>query len=156
MKKLICKSTFINSLLIALLCTTLFSFSEAPGAHSFEISLNNNVVLQGYINDKKEVPTLSLNQEADRDQLSVNYNHCGQMGTARSIIIKDGSDKVLKVWNFDDDTPGVKNRMTCKVKDIVGLSNGNNSLNLFYSSKELTKDQILASIQLVTKTASNK
>jgi len=153
MKKLICKSTIIHSLLIGFLCTTLFSFSDEPGAHSFEISLNNNVVLQGYI---KEVPTLSLNQEADQDQLSLHYNHCGQMGTARHIIIKDGSDKVLKVWNFDDDAPGVKNQMTCKVKDIVALSNGHNSLNLFYSSKELTKDQILASIQLVTKTASNK
>ena len=156
MKQIMSKPTAIKSIILIVLCAILFSFSHKPGAHSFEIYLNNKLVLQDYVNDKKEAAILSLSQDADQDQLSINYSHCGQIGTARNIIIKDEQNKILKEWHFADAAAGVKNPMTCKVKDIVALSNGHNSLSLFYSSKELSNDQLLASIHLATKTARNK
>ena len=156
MKQIMSKPTAIKWSILIALCAILFSFSSRPGAHSFEIYVNNKLVLQHYVNDKKEVPSLPLNQDADQDQLSINYSHCGQIGTARNIIIKDEQNKVLKEWHFADAAAGVKSPMKCKVKDIVALGNSHNTLNLFYSSKELSKDQLLASIHLANKTARNK
>jgi len=146
----------VGRLIMVILCTILCSFSSYPGGDSFEIYVNNKLVLQEHLYGKKDVTSLPLNYDSDQDQLSIHYSHCGQIGTARNIIIKDEQNKVLKEWHFADSPAGVKNPMTCKVKDIVALGDSRNSLNLFYSSKELPKGQLLASIHVANKTARNK
>ncbi|MGZ8515941.1 MAG: hypothetical protein ACXWWD_01260, partial [Chitinophagaceae bacterium] len=98
-----------------------------------------------------QVKLLNLEKAADNDQLSVRYHHCGRVGKSRIITIKDAQDKVLKEWKFTD-VPDVAARMSCKVKDILGLRNGkNNTLKLYYSSSELPKGRQLTSIVTGTK-----
>ena len=128
------------------LCATLFSFSTGAGGEGFEIYLNNKVVLQQYGSDMNTIKTLNLDQAADNDLLSIRYYHCGRVGKSRTLTIKDGEDKVLKQWNFTD-VSDPSARMSCKVKDIVGLRNGRNKiLKLYYSSSELPKGRLLTSI----------
>ena len=159
MKKIISKPAAVKLLWVAL-CATLFSFSMMPGGDSYEIYLGSKLVLQQYVVAQKEVPTFSLNNpSADQEQLFIKYSHCGRIGTARMILIKDSRNTVLKEWHFADVKSGTKTPMAIKVKDLAGINReGSNTLNLFYSSKELPEGRLLASIQLAKdkKTARNQ
>jgi hypothetical protein len=148
----ISKAKAIKRLAGVALCAILFSFSTGSGGgEGFEIYLNSKLVLQQYGNDMNVVKTLNLDKAADNDQLSVRYHHCGRVGKSRTITIKDAQDKVLKEWKFTD-VPDVASRMTCKVKDILGLRKGkDNTLKLYYSSSELPKGRLLTSIIAETK-----
>ena len=148
MKKIIRKLAALKLVWIAL-CATLFSFSTMPGGDSYEIYLGSKLVLEQRVYLQKEVPTLTLNPSPDQDQLSVHYSHCGQIGTARKITIKDSRNMILKEWHYADAGHGTKTPMAIKVKDLAGINrSGSNALNLFYSSKELPEGRLLASIQL--------
>jgi hypothetical protein len=129
-------------------CATLFSFSSGSGGEGFEIYLNNKVVLQQFGSNMNTVKTLKLDQAAANDEIAVRYHHCGRVGKNRIITIKDEQDKVLKQWKFSDASDAA-NRMTCKVKDIMGLKNSKGAtLKLYYSSSELPKERQLVSISL--------
>ncbi|MGZ8557262.1 MAG: hypothetical protein ACXWWC_02970 [Chitinophagaceae bacterium] len=147
----ITKAKAIKTLSGVALGAILFSFSNGSGGEGFEIYLNNKVVLQQYGSDMNTVKTLKLDQAADNDQLSIRYHHCGRVGKDRTITIKDGQDNVLKQWKFTDVSDAAAG-MSCKVKDILGLRNGKNTiLKLYYSSSELPKGRLLTSIAAATK-----
>ena len=151
MLAIISKAKAIKTLSGVALCAILYSFSTNKGGEGFEISLNNKVVLQQYGSDLNTVKTLKLDQAAGNDQLSIRYHHCGRVGKNRTITIKDGQNKVLKQWNFTDASNAAAS-MSCKVKDILGLRNGKNTiLKLYYSSSELPKGRLLTSIVAGTK-----
>jgi len=151
MLAIISKSTALKRLAALTLCATVFSFSNIPGGEGFEIYLNNKVVLQQFGSNMNTVKTLKLDQAAANDEISVRYHHCGKVGKNRVITIKDEQDKVLKQWKFSD-VPDAADRMTCKVKDILGLKNGKSTiLKLYYSSSELPKERQLASLSVAPK-----
>lgn len=124
----------------------LFSFSSPRGGDSFEVYINNKLVLQQFIARDKEVKNIVL-QNNPNDQIRISYSHCGTVGKDRSLIVKDDQNKVLKEWHFSNAT-GADNGMTCKVKDILDLKKGNTTLKLYYSSKELSAGRLLASISV--------
>ena len=132
----------------------LVSFSTSPtGGEGFEIFLNNKVVLQQFGKNLDKVKTLSLEQASPDDQLAILYHHCGQWGKNRVVTIKDEKNIVLKKWNFKDEGA----RMTCKVKDIVGLQKGNSPvLKLYYSSSELPEGRQLVAINTGVKELAKK
>ena len=145
------RSIGIASLLLTL-CAVLSSFSPRKGGDSFEIYLNNKLVMQQNLHGDKGVRNLTLQQSNYNDQLSIKYSHCGRVGKGRTITIKDGQNKVLKQWRFTD-AAGADKTMTCKVKDILDLKKarlpdrqGSATLQLFYSSNELPNGYLLASI----------
>lgn len=151
MSAIISKKKVIHKLAIAGICTLLFSFSSPWGGEGFQIFLNNKVVLQQFGNDMNTVKTLNLAQASGDDEISVRYHHCGRIGKNRVITIKDEQDKILKTWKFSDASEAA-DRMTCKVKEIVGLKNSKSSvLKLYYASSELTKERQLASINVGAK-----
>ncbi|MDP4262914.1 MAG: hypothetical protein Q8941_10310 [Bacteroidota bacterium] len=131
--------------------TTFFSFYVKPGGEGFEIYLNNKMVLQQFGSQQNPVQSIQLDQSFSNSQLSVKYFHCGRAGTNRSITIRDGQNKVLKEWKFADVSNAavsVSNpAMTCKVSDILSLQKTNpGKLNLYYSSSELPKGRLLATL----------
>ena len=144
MSNIISKSIIVQRLATLALGVLLFSFSTAPaGGEGFEIFLNNKVVLQQFGNSMNTVKTLSLDQTAPDDQLAIIYHHCGKSGKNRVVTIKDEKNNTLKKWNFKDEGA----RMTCKVKDIVGVQKGNSTiLKLYYSSSELPEGRQLVAI----------
>lgn len=141
-------SNRIAAKMLALLavCTTLFSFSAYRGGDSFSIFLNNKLVFKQHVAMKEGVKSFELGKANYNDQLSIFYSHCGQPGKGRSIAIKDENNKTLKEWHFGD-ARNDKSSMTCKAGDILNLQkNKEGKLQLYYSSKELPKGQLLASI----------
>ena len=149
MSKIISKTNLIKRLAGIAFLALLLSFSTAPsGGEGFEIFLNNKVVLQQFGSNMNKVKTVSLEQAAPDDQLAIIYHHCGKWGKNRVVTIKDEKGNTLKKWNFKDEGA----RMTCKVKDILGLQKENKSvLNLYYSSSELPEGRQLAAINMGTK-----
>ncbi len=147
MKK-ISSSSWIYSLMGVILCSILFSFSATmPGAHSFQVYLDNKLVIDQYVNSKMAAPKLLLDPVENHDQLIVKYNECGRTVTGRTITIKDGNDKVLKYWRFEGSSTGYENPMAFRVKDITALKQkGRNSLKLYYSSKEFPEGQQIANL----------
>jgi hypothetical protein len=146
MLHIIRKAKTIQALAFVALAALLSSFSP-KGGEGFEIYLNNKLVLQQYGSELKTVKSLQLDQRNLNDELMIKYHHCGKVGKSRTIILKDGKNKILKQWNFADGTE-TSNAMTCKVKDILDLQkkNGSITINLFYSSSELPGGRILATI----------
>ena len=157
--KNIIRFSWANPLIWAALCGLLLSFSFKPGAHSFQVYLDNKLVLDRYVNSKMEAPIIGLNPAENYSQLIVKYNECGRTVTGRMISIKDDKDKILKEWQFEGSSAGYKGSMTCKVKDILALKQkGSNTLKLFYSSNEFRDGQQVARLVISSEpnTALNK
>ena len=96
----------------------------------------------------KTVKNLQLNQTSANDQLTIKYHHCGWVGKNRIVTIKDGQNKLLKEWRFEDVAMPVAG-MSCSVKDILSLKKGaTGTVRLYYSSSELPKGRLLASVTL--------
>ena len=137
----------LGSLLV--LSTALFSFTSPVGGDVFQIYLNNKMVLQEYVHDSKGVKNLNLDNASVNDQITVHYSHCGTIGKSRHIALKNDDGKVLKQWNFQD-ADGKMAGMSISVKELVNVqkANGGNSVDLYYSAKEMPRGKQLASINM--------
>ena len=137
-------SLAIRSLVLVAFCATMFSFSANPGGDVFTISLNGKEMIKQFVHRDATVKNLSLSDANGDDILRIQYDHCGKIGTQRSVAV-EANKKVLKSWSFaDGDGPS----MMLKVKEITSLqkSNGNKNVQLVYSSKELPEGRTLAAI----------
>lgn len=140
------KSIIIRSIVLLFLSSVIFSFNYKPGGEGFEIYLNNKIVLQQYGNEMNTVKSFRLHQSSQNEKLSIKYFHCGKVGLNRTITFKNGNDKVLKVYSYNDaSTPSAM--MNLDVKEIFNIKNGNgNTLKLYYASSELKKGRMLATV----------
>ncbi len=146
------KSIISKAMALVVIAATLLSFSpklpqgSGSGGEGFEISLNGKIVIERYGPNLNDLGSLQLNQSSPNDKITIKYHHCGKVGKNRVVTIRDGQDKIVKEWRFNDTDETVA-VMTCNVKDILNLKNaGNGTLKLFYSSTELPKGRVLASI----------
>lgn len=151
MKSIIQKSSTVSVVVLPFLTIILSSFSAVPGGDSFTIYVNNKLVIEEHLYGRKETVRLVINQESD-EQVSVEFNNCGKINTARKLIIKDGENKIVKKWDFAD-SPDLKNQMSFKASEVSALSEKTRNLNLYYASNEVADGQLLASINLTNKTA---
>jgi hypothetical protein len=144
------KSRFlaIRSLVCVAACATLFSFSAEPGRDSFKVYLGDKLMLEEYVSAEANVKSFNLDERFEKDDVKVTYSHCGRIGQARNLLIKDVQGKVLKEWHFPDAAEGVVPSMTFKAKDVLGLKKDGTRLNLVYSSKEIPNGQLLAVVVL--------
>ncbi len=146
MLPIISKAKTAIMLALPILFTTLLSsFSVKPGGEGFEIYLDNKLVMQRFGKDINTVQNLQLDQQFANAQLTVKYHHCGRVGKNRIITIKDGQDKTLKEWRFKNVQDAYAS-MGCNVKDILSLKKTSSTMKLYYSSTELPKGRLLASI----------
>ena len=152
MKKFLTTNWVVAGLL-AISSLYLFSFISPSGGEGFQIYLNNELVLQKFGNDMDKVQTINLDEKSLNGELSVKYHHCGKVGKDRVLTIKDLDNKNLKEWKFADVSEASAS-MKCGVKEIFSLKIKNNTkLNLYYTSSELPKGRMLATI---TATAGSK
>ena len=139
------KTKILLTALVAV-CASLFSFTGKWGGEGFEIYLNNKLVLQQFGKDMNQVKTISIDPSFASAQLSVKYYHCGQFGKKRVLAIKNDENKTLKQWTFGDSEKN-SDAMRCGVKEILDLQKvSSNKLYLYYSSSELSKERLLATI----------
>ena len=138
----------------AIASVALCSFAFVPGGASYEVFLNRERVIQDHLYGRKEAPTLPLNLNTAQDELSVTFSNCGKIDTARKISLKDEQNKTLKEWSFSD-SPDIKNQMVIRVSEITGFRDQYSTAKLVYSSRELTTDVHLVTLQLANTTAQN-
>lgn len=145
--KMILKSLAAGMLILA--CNFAFSsFTVNKGGEGFEIYLNSKLVIQKFGNDIKTISSFSIDRLSNNDQLKVRYYHCGRIGRGRIIQVKNERNNVLREWKFTNAAqPGAF--MILPVKDIVSIKRNNvGSLNLYYSSSELSVPRLLVKIKV--------
>lgn len=147
MKTTTFNQAFIKIFTLITLCFTTFSFTTKFGLDSYEIYLNNKLILKQSVNQPLSLRVLKLEKTNDNDQLRIKYTHCTVKGagTDRNIVLKDEKGNVLKNWAFADAT-GSDLSMVISVKELLKLEkdNAGHDLSLQYSAKELPKGQTLA------------
>lgn len=141
------RTTFIRLFTLMALCFTVFSFTTKLGLDSYEIYLNNKLILKQSVNQPLNLRILQLGQANSGDQLRISYKHCTLpgAGTDRSIVVKDEKGNTLKKWTFANAT-GDDISMVIPVKELLQLENNNagHNLSLHYAARELPKGQTLA------------
>ncbi len=124
----------------------LVSFSSNFGGEGFEIYLNGKVLLQQFGKDMNTVKNLQIGKLQPQDKLTIRYYHCGRIGKNRMVTIKDGNDRVMKVWRYND-AVSAAGQMLCSSQDIINLQKtGNAIFKLYYSSSEVPEGRLLANI----------
>lgn len=140
------KTTGTAVLSIIMIC--LQAFTAKAGGESFEIYLNNKLILRQAVSQSLNLQSLSLDKANKDDQLVIYYHHCGTNGKGRTIAIKDDNGHVIKEWKFGDAT-GTKSGMTIPVKELLQLEKNyaRTNLSLFYSSEQMPKGRALSALQ---------
>lgn len=151
MTQITIKMKAITIMALVTISTIFSSFSSKKGGEGFEIFLNNKLVLQQFGNQMNTIKSIQLDHRFLDEQLVIKYHHCGQIGKNRIVVIKDAQNKILKEWKFANASAASLSvtdaAMACKVKDILTLQKSNpGKLGLYYSSSELPKGRLLATI----------
>jgi hypothetical protein len=140
---------FIKMFTLITLCVTAFGFTTKFGLDSYEIYLNEKLILKQYVNQPLSLRVLQLDKAKVSDQLRIRYTHCMMKGagTDRSIILKDEIGNTLKKWDFANAT-GSDLNMTIAVKELLQLEKAHvdHQLSLSYTARELPKGETLAVI----------
>ncbi|WP_449440619.1 hypothetical protein [Pedobacter steynii] len=142
---------FLKIFTLITLCFITFSFTTKFGLDTYEIYLNDKLVLKQSVRQPLSLRVLQLDKSNTNDQLRINYIHCNTKGagTYRNIVIKDENGKKLKDWSFANAT-GSDLTMAISVKELLALikNNADHDLSLYYTSKELPKSEMLASLKV--------
>jgi|SRR5690349_3247086 len=135
----------IRSLTVLVLCAALFSFDERPGGDTFSIYLNEKLLLQQHVWLERGVKDISLAGTKATDVLRIQYSHCGKTGTARSLAVLNGENKIIKTWSFADTDPV---RMEVAVAELLKLQKtSGRPLHLVYASTEMPEGKTLVNIE---------
>jgi hypothetical protein len=151
MKKIrFCRAFMVLFTLITIGFATL-GFTTRFGLDSYEIYLNNKLLLKQAVNQPLNLRVLQLDKAKETDQLQIVYSHCMRNngpGTGRSVALKDESGNILHKWVFAD-ASGANLKMTIAVKDLLQLDkkNVNHALSLYYASTELEKGEMISMIR---------
>jgi hypothetical protein len=148
MKKLTSSSWAVRCLLVLTFAAPLLAFiTPFRGGESFEIYLGKTRLVQQFLHMDKSTKTIDLSSAAAHEVLKVSYNHCGQTGTSRTLLLKDNTT-VLKQWKFADIKEGASPNMVISVTDIqtVQKAHKGKQLSLYYTSALLKEGKILATI----------
>jgi hypothetical protein len=130
-------------------CFLSFSFTYRFGGDSYTVFINDKQVIQYYVASKQPTPSLKLDAGTLDDQISVYFNECGKIGTARTLILKDGQNKILKEWTYANVT-GDHTPMSLTAKEVHALAR-NGSASLFYQSDTISKGLLIAPITWINK-----
>ena len=145
------KQALIRIFALITLCFTVFSFTTMLGLDSYEIYLNNKLILKQSVNQPLNLRILQLSQANDNDQLRINYKHCTVegAGTDRTIVLKDEKGNTLKKWVFTN-ASGSDLSMVIPVKELLQLkkNNADHDLSLQYTARELPKGETLAFLRV--------
>jgi hypothetical protein len=146
MKTLDAKQLAIRSLVVLISAMSLFSFETLPGGDSFSIYMNDKLLVQQFVHLKEKAKTISVQQVSANDVLKIQYSHCGKIGVARNLLLKDEHNKTIKTWKFRDSDDVNKAPMTIQAVDVAAIQKQNSSkkLSLVYLSEQLPDGIVVA------------
>lgn len=128
------------------------TLTARDGGESFEIYLNNTLLVRQHVSQSFSLQDLSLKETNTNDKLVIYYNHCGKPGKARTIAITDAAGNVLKKWTFGD-AATAKEGMTIPVKELLALQQKHkgSKLAIHYKATELPKGLTLTGVKFTEK-----
>lgn len=141
MKAIHLKPSLAGLLVFLMLGLITMSLSPKLGLDSYEIYLNDKLIMKQYINQPLNLRTLQLEKAKSQDLLWVKYNHCtikSGSGTDRSIVITDNQGHMLKEWKFANN--GTENQpMKVSVAELLQLEkeHAGHQISMYYKAKEL-------------------
>ena len=147
------KTKLSLAIALSLVCAFLSSFVALPGSDSFEVYLDNELLMKEYVYGDRANKSITLDKNSQAT-VTVSYSHCGITGTSRKLSLIDDQKKLLKEWSFGDVGSKVKDPMPVTVKEIVAASNGK-SATLYYKAKEIDNAVMIAPVKLVDKTTAS-
>jgi hypothetical protein len=138
--------------ILTIIMACLQSFTAKAGSESFEIYLNNKLIVRQAVTQSLTLQSLALDKTNKDDELVIYYNHCGAIGKGRTIAIKDDKGNTIKEWKFADAT-GSNKGMTIPVKELLQLEKNysHTNLNLVYFAQQLPKGRALSVLQFTGK-----
>ncbi len=146
MKHLFFKNAFVKALAFVML--SLFTFGARAGGDSYEIYLNNKLILKQYVTQPLNIKSLQLDKANSNDKLVIFYSHCGETGKDRHIAIKDDNGRILKEWKFAN-SKGSNASMVIPVKELLMIAKQSKThVTLFYSAQQLPKGRLLTSVNI--------
>lgn len=153
MQRFYSKQKLLLAFLSILFCCT--AFKAKAGLDSYEIYLNDKMILKQYVNEPLSLASLQLNQSNINDRLVINYSQCnapGKVGKDRSILVKDATGKILKQWKFAN-AAGGRSSMVIPVKDLLVLDKKipKSELSLYYAAEGRPEGQMLANFHIGSK-----
>jgi hypothetical protein len=152
MKKLFMHSWFAGMAGFALLF--LMAFTPKMGGYSYTIHLNGKLVKDYYLTSNLETPTITLSEQDLKGTLGIYFNECGQIGASRKLSLRLSDQKILKEWNFANNTVH-HDPMEFSVNEISALL-ASGKVGVYYTSERLTKPQILAYLVSTPNTGKSK
>ena len=134
------------------------SGTAKAGLDSYEIYLNEKLILKQYVNEPLKLASLQLSEANINDRVVINYSQCNmpdKIGKDRSISVKDANGKTVKLWKFAN-AVGSRVGMVIPVKELLALNNLalGKDLTFFYTAEGLPQGQILAHFQFANKPVS--
>jgi len=152
------KKLTVGACYLFLLLFSLLSVSAKAGLDSYEIYLNNKLLVKRTLLEPLDMKALPLNQAGPKDQLVIYYSQCNavnRIGRSRSIVAKDGNGNLLKEWKFSD-AKGDQTSMIIPVSELIDLEKKypGKSLTLYYLAEGRPAGQMLASFDLGKKNLS--
>ncbi|WP_057937256.1 hypothetical protein [Algoriphagus resistens] len=149
MKTMKLKSNMNSILIMLVVGFSTMAFSPKLGLDSYEIYLNDKLIMKQYVNQPLNLRTLQLEKTAmEDDQLWIRYTHCTikkGSGSNRVLLLKDDKGHLLTQWKFAN--TGTENKpMNVSVAALLKLEkeHKDHQISLYYKSAELPKAEMLA------------
>lgn len=147
MKQIHLKQPLFRMFALTALAVSVLSFTTNFGLDSYEIYLNNKIILKQTVNQPLSLRVLQLKEANKSDQLKIIYRHCTKSGagTDRSITIKDEKGNILKRWAFAN-TAGSDAGMSIPVKELLNVEKtyAGHELSIHYTAQELPAGEMLS------------
>jgi hypothetical protein len=138
-------------LLLTSMFLGVFSFTSFAGGDTYEIYLNDKLICKQQYKTLTGSTEFHLGKLNTNDRLVIKYNHCGEVGKNRSVIIKDEKGNIIKEWKFTN-AQNKESVMVIPVKELLALQTKEASIKLFYSAIQLPEGRMLAAITIDEKT----
>jgi hypothetical protein len=139
------KQRFFKIITMSVFCLAVFAFSAKAGGDSYRIFINSKLIMKEFVTHPFNLKNLRMDELNASDNVIIHYSHCGAIGKARSIALKDAKGNTLKEWKFAD-TKGDEG-MVIPVRELLQLERKHSDLTLFYSAKELPEGRLLAGLK---------
>ena len=150
MKALKLKSTIQNILIMLALGLSATAYTPKLGLDSYEIYLNDKLIMKQFVNHPLNLRTLRLENASPQDELWVKYTHCTNKGAGsdRSIVLSDDKGHQLTEWKFANSGAGNK-PMKVSVGELLRMEkeHKDHQISLYYKSNELPKGELLAHLR---------
>jgi hypothetical protein len=147
MKKVTIKTAFAYSIVGIVLCLAALAFTPKRGLDSYEIYLNEKLIMKQFVNQALDLRVLQLEKAQVQDALSIRYVHCNIKGpgSSRTLVLKDEQGHVLRLWDFNNSSDA-NNPMKLSVGELLQFEKDHNDhrISLNYKSKELPGSELLA------------